>query len=335
VSGRESEYRKQADPLHGKQVTAGAVNHEKWPQLSKFNLEVPLVGGLGNQLFILAFALHQKLILGNAASLKQAMPGFGNKTHSIKLMEEIDNPWGLLVDQDGWGETIGLKAQRILAKSMGENARGLWGLPHQITEIDFAKMSLRARNENIVERIRVMGYFQKFQYLEELQHAGHLKEIRPKIMSNWYLMMRDKISTDKSIAIHVRRGDFLSRRGPGSLSLDFYREALQQHFVLDDMDRVVVFSDSISEVREEFSKLTVPVPIHFIFPPNHSSVAESLSLMSLFPNLIMSNSTFSWWAATTGNLGKKIISPDTWSQSSKDSPNLVSDKWIRSASLWM
>jgi hypothetical protein len=107
-----------------------------------------------------------------------------------------------------------------------------------------------------------------------------------------------------STAIHVRRGDYLSKSSPCQVvSIDYYRQAIglfpDTHFL--------VFSDDLDYCRRMF---TGP---RFSFAEGMSD-QDDLWAMSMCQNQIIANSTFSWWAAYLNqNPDKRIIAPRSWS----------------------
>jgi len=131
---------------------------------------------------------------------------------------------------------------------------------------------------------------------------------------------------DGGIAVHVRRGDLLTQT-PGfqpALTVDapdYYRTALD---VLDPMGvlPVVVFSDDPPwcaenqlevfgrkvEVRQ--TKPRSHIPREYRNQPAMDWI--DLTLMGQFDNLIISNSTYGWWAAWLNTSAKNVLYPDLW-----------------------
>ena len=62
---------------------------------------------------------------------------------------------------------------------------------------------------------------------------------------------------------------------------------------------------------------------------------SDLYLMSKFKNIIIANSTFSWWAAYLGLQNKKVLAPIEWFGKKRTNNNLVEtkdlmpDNWLR------
>ena len=111
-------------------------------------------------------------------------------------------------------------------------------------------------------------------------------------------------SVDRPIALHVRRGDYITNcDNHPPCSKDYYDRALS-HF---DSDRtVVVFSDDPAWCNEQF------VEDRFLISEGGDNVAD-LCMMSLCHDFIIANSSFSWWGSwLSTNPDKKIIAPNRW-----------------------
>jgi hypothetical protein len=118
------------------------------------------------------------------------------------------------------------------------------------------------------------------------------------------------------------------------LTPDYFRQALEGGpFQASDFSRPLwIFSDDIENVKTEF-KFIKSMNVHFVKAPDNSDPAESLILMSLASSIIISNSTFSWWAATLSS-GAKIVAPSKWFKDMDDPEDLIPDHWIRIDSQW-
>ena len=132
---------------------------------------------------------------------------------------------------------------------------------------------------------------------------------------------------DNPIALHIRRGDYLTNSGNHTnLGLDYYEKALSKF----DSDRqVVVFSDDADWCMEQelfqddrFIVSTGNGPYHDLY------------LMSQCSDFIIANSSFSWWGAwLSANENKTICSPDPkiWfgpNNSHLDTSDLIPNDWV-------
>jgi serine kinase of HPr protein (carbohydrate metabolism regulator) len=145
----------------------------------------------------------------------------------------------------------------------------------------------------------------------------------------------DKIERTKSenvLSLHVRRGDYAlpANRMAGMLSYDYYREALMR---TGDHDSIWIFTDSPKEVENEFSQLKHRFDV--IVPPKDSDPVESLLLMASTKNIVISNSTFSWWSAMIAGDTASIHAPSKWYEHRADPSKLIPENWKRIPSEWV
>ena len=109
---------------------------------------------------------------------------------------------------------------------------------------------------------------------------------------------------EEPIALHIRRGDFLTNSGNHhNQSLDYYEKALSKFNV---KRQVVIFSDDPKWCMEQE-----------LFSGDRFLVSEAagpyhdLYLMTQCSDFIIANSSFSWWGAWLANRGK-VIAPKKW-----------------------
>ena len=154
---------------------------------------------------------------------------------------------------------------------------------------------------NCPDSVSLTGYFQTDRYFDHIAD-----DIRKDFTFNKQIVedCSDAVeSFDNSIALHIRRGDFLiNSANHHNLGLDYYEEALSKF----DSDRqVVIFSDDPFWIaRQELFK-----PDRFLISENSSH--HDLYLMTQCSDFIIANSTFSWWGAWLANKGR-VIAPSTW-----------------------
>jgi len=114
-----------------------------------------------------------------------------------------------------------------------------------------------------------------------------------------------------SIAIHIRRGDYYS-----SPANEKYR-VIRHNYFLDAVEflktklsvnkvNIAVFTDDKEWVKKEFDG-----KLDYIIMDEGSATAD-LIMMSSFRNIIISNSSFSWWAAALSPQGKNVVMPEFW-----------------------
>ena len=106
----------------------------------------------------------------------------------------------------------------------------------------------------------------------------------------------------ETVGVHIRRGDFVSGKDHHVvLDMTWYHEAIK---LLDPGSRIMVFSDDIEWCKKQFNNVV------FV---NTGSAFGDWAALRCCRDFIISNSTFSWWAAYLGtHKNKRVICPSRW-----------------------
>jgi hypothetical protein len=165
----------------------------------------------------------------------------------------------------------------------------------------------------------LVGYWQSPRYFASVagQIAAELSAARP--LSPASEAAAEAISRGQSVALHVRRGDYVSlasaARLHGALDLTYYETALQRVREQVEDARYFVFSDDIVWCREH-----LPLGAAEAVYVNHNTGADAwqdLVLMAHSRHHVIANSSFSWWGAwladqRNGASGHVVIAPARW-----------------------
>jgi len=175
---------------------------------------------------------------------------------------------------------------------------------------------------NNKKNYNIIGYFQSEKYFKEYE-----SEVRKNFDFLDYIKedCKDAIELAKgSIALHIRRGDYLiNNKNHNNLTMDYYEEALK--YFADDR-QVIIFSDDPEWCKEQqlFSD------DRFLISETNNSRYD-LYIISKCSDFIIANSTFSWWGAWLANKGK-VISPKKWfgpALEYKNTQDLYPKHWIK------
>lgn len=147
----------------------------------------------------------------------------------------------------------------------------------------------------------------------------------------------------KTVSLHIRRGDYLTNSANHyNLSLEWYSEAIKKF----PEHTVLIFSDDIEWCKEQsifdedrfmFSETKDGKVVRSDGRWDSSNMDHwyDLCLQSLCDDNIISNSTFSWWAAYLNkNSEKVVVSPDPsnkWfgpNNAHLDTKDLIPGDWI-------
>lgn len=143
--------------------------------------------------------------------------------------------------------------------------------------------------------LKLKGHFQSFKYFHH-NRDYIVRLLTPSIIQT--------AKQSKITAIQVRRGDYY--KFPGYhfyLTPDYYAKAVK----LADPEEVHVFSDDIPWCEQNL-KFEVPV----VYKKSNSDWEEMLD-MSTYHTLVISNSSFGWWAAYLNTRrDRQIFTPSEW-----------------------
>lgn len=115
-------------------------------------------------------------------------------------------------------------------------------------------------------------------------------------------LLADAMNKQESVAIHVRRGDYVGNVFD-IVTVDYYRRAVE--YIRSKVDNPVfyVFSDDMDYIQKEFTFLKDYVPVH-----NEGKKSfTDMRMISNCKHMIVANSSFSYWGAVLGQTKDSII----------------------------
>ncbi len=295
---------------------------------------IHLQGATGNQLFCLfagiAYELKsgQKLIFEESYLKPKKIRHPGGLTDLEVTFEGKKYP--IIISEKRMSK-IGIKFDRIVFK-MSRTYEKLNRLSHQHRSrvIGFDKEFNLQKNYK-----KVIGFFQTYIYADIVQESLGRLDLVIKNPSNWFNEMSSDISRSaNSVAVHIRRGDYTQNTcGIGLLSLDYFYEALNVLVETRKVEKVYIFSDENVDSRE-FIERFPELAIKTVLTPDESAPIESIILMSLTSYRIISNSSFSWWAAYLSKGKQSNYVPDPWFRNKNVPELLIPDSWIKLKPIW-
>lgn len=126
--------------------------------------------------------------------------------------------------------------------------------------------------------------------------------------------MKNIVLSTESVALHVRRGDYISDELKGyyfQVDMDYYEKAM--NYMSNKIENPVfyIFSDDIPYCKQAFANYNNVV---YIDSQNSASLYEDFEIMRNCKNFIIPNSTFSWWAAYLSDVSneKIVITSKNW-----------------------
>lgn len=140
------------------------------------------------------------------------------------------------------------------------------------------------------------------------------------------------ITEGPSIAIHVRRGDYVEKQryqdSYAVCSPEYYKSAVEYIAKSCPNPTLFVFSDDIKWAKRN---LKLPYECVYISHNTGKKNYEDMRLMSLCTHNVIANSTFSWWAAwLNSNPDKIVVAPKRWFNDDKIvQTDIIPKEWIR------
>lgn len=181
--------------------------------------------------------------------------------------------------------------------------------------------------DSIWRGVNIKGYLQSEKYFEQIK--DHIRA-RFKFKKEFVIECLEgftHVYEKPTIALHVRRGDYVGNENYINLPKDYYWKALANHFNSGEHHNIVVFSDDIKWCKEKFGFMP-----NMFFSEGKTDV-QDLCRMSVCDHFIIANSSYSWWASWLGEKdGTKVIRPQTHFTGPKlgrsDIKDLYPTRWI-------
>ena len=174
---------------------------------------------------------------------------------------------------------------------------------------------------------RYNGYWQSEDYFKPIERVVREAFVfREELISKKTKEEAYLLDNSNSVAIHVRRGDYLNQLDLyGLCSKAYYDEAITYIRERVPNPKFVFFSDDIEWVKEHISCEGAT----YVDWNTSIDSWQDMYLMSCCKHNIIANSSFSWWGAWLNtNKDKIVIAPEPWVNFSRDY-DIVPKEWIR------
>jgi hypothetical protein len=164
------------------------------------------------------------------------------------------------------------------------------------------------------------GYFASWRYFPTVAESVRRRVLESPRLSAWAKETAAEAQSHGAIALHVRRGDYLTLASTyGHVSADYYARGLDILRRLGHEGPVWLFSDEPAGARNFLDGVRVD---RLIEPPGETTSLDSMVAMSGAQALVIANSTYSWWAGFLRQQeGRPVIAPrPMWASSSVPEP---------------
>ena len=280
---------------------------------------VSIAGGLGNQMFQYAFAreMQSKGVPVQCVPMNK-IKGSQYK-YDLTIFPNISIDWtddhtNRQIQRWYYGRNI---LEKIIDKVF---VRRMIAYKEDLNlDVDWKLFSLP-------ERMLVEGFFMNEEYFADV-HDQIMEEF---VFPIGEIKLQNLINslTDKSVSVHIRRGDYVSSEKliklyGGICTKEYYLKAFQ--YIEDRVDADYVFiSDDIQWVKSNYQFKNAIYISEDMFDQYEDWY--DMYIVSKCHHNIIANSTFSWWGAWLNDSPDKIIiSPPYNNQSLK---KFACDDWI-------
>lgn len=177
---------------------------------------------------------------------------------------------------------------------------------------------------NIINRNKMVTFF-----VGSWQNPEYSRSIKNELRDNIKLYSDYSIDnalfiSKNTVAIHVRRGDYIGNEVHESIGLSYFIHSIEiMKNKLSD-PTFYFFSDDITWCKENF------FGDNFFFVDFTNSEIEDFLYMIKFKHFIISNSSFSWWAPYFVSERNSItICPKNWTKTRFSQNSLQLNSWIK------
>ena len=292
---------------------------------------VEVVGGLGNQLFCYAAGAYLAKKSNSRLVLDISKIGVGAINHGKTILNfELDCEF---IESSKVASNRFLFLQRVSNKAAATS--NLYRKFRDRVEGRYTARSLGYETEfaSLTQPRKISGYFQSYLYTDLVKDELR-RTLTLKAPSDWFKEQVKLMKEENPIVIHMRRGDYLAAKEDfGVLSVSYYEAAVTVLAPHQPNRNIWIFTDSPELILEEIAGSALETA-RVVIAPTESSPNESLVLMSRASDLVISNSTYSWWAAYLASDNSNVVAPEKWFRQRQDPELLLPDRWAKIKPCW-
>ena len=280
---------------------------------AKSRIQIAFMGGLGNQLFQYAFGLY----LTKHFNLKVLYSDFGLSVKGNTERRYMLGDLATITPKKAFAQL-----QIVLIRLLSYLFSSL--IIFESGPSDSPETRIRKSSKLL------FGYFQNCRFADAVK-AELLSEFKK---SELFAAVIPKTPKDE-IAVHMRYGDYAknitTKQTHGLTATSYYVHAVQLLLKSEkNYKKIVIYSDesehALAEFTEAFGKFEIPV-----VASEFSSEYDDLREMASSSGIVISNSSFSWWAGWIGSncIGSTVIAPFPWlANPTAYDEKLIPSNWV-------
>lgn len=242
-------------------------------------------GGLGNQMF--QYAFFRRLQLNNEDVILDTSFFVHNTVHSGYELNKC----------------FGFSDNVVTHNFFNHFWRGIYFVMSKLNVGKFMNIIIEKQGEkldlsHLTGREIMYGYWQTEEYFSDYKELI-IKELSFINLSNKSINISKQMASENSVAIHVRRGDYLLASQYVNLgNTNYYHNAID--YIKENVNnpKYYVFSDDINWCKKN---LDIPKDSMFVDFNTGNRSYEDMFLISCCKYAVVANSSFSWWGGYLGN----------------------------------
>lgn len=279
------------------------------------NIRVRMFGGLGNQLFQYYAAKSVSIKLGLPLVMDFSWQSKYNMHPNSDIRDFKFAQNELINDSMNSGSFIKERIKnRVVEK---------FKTFESIFKVDIPNTTGYTDLGQIKGGVELRGYYQSYKYFEQFCNIQSAPDWTLTNESVKYQRYRDKLGAQDFISMHIRGGDYLKSNSPYvNLGEEYYISALDEIKKNTGNLKTYIFTNDVDHGRN-FLKLGTNLEIIYTQDLNAS---ENLKIMSLGKGLVLSNSTFAYWAGIISS-ASDIVVPKKWFKKINIGNDLYPTNW--------
>ena len=262
-------------------------------------LAVNLDGGIGNLLFQYSAASTLQKRFGYEVTFMEITPGIKSRLETYIGEIEFpvsENPFKIRQLRSSSRQVVSKKPLiQLFDKILVNRLTTKWAPEFSLCGAPYSK------------RVRYLtGYFQHPSWFAESKDL-----VLKKLDSNLKIVKNE--SPDNLTSIHLRRSDYV--RLGWDLPLSYYEKVIASDAKIKEGPVAIFSDDRLVSTLFEDRLLTAGIDVYKHEKMASQSALHDFVTISHSSRIVMSNSTFSWWAASLASYCDplvKIYCPSTW-----------------------
>lgn len=250
---------------------------------------VRVVGGLGNQLFILFFGLAVSTVLGSKLLIDDKLIAFGS--NSDRKIEFLNLKFGIIQFQI---KKSYFQPRTLIKRSLIVR-RVLWHIFNSQGYLVSEKMVADA-NFKFKSGQTFSGYYQDWFYADYIYETKGKLSVETLKPSDSYEKLRLELKDNRPICVHVRLGDYLNFPEIYSILPEHYYLNAIKYLNSSNKLPIWIFIETKRELATHYPNL-LALTDKVIDRDVEVSDSESFALLQESQFIVTSNSTYSLWAA--------------------------------------